>query len=226
MPSCCRRQQRRKLRLQSPPSRPSSSLPPNVHRLHRTHPLPVEPKAPEGFVYRTARRLHGVKSPLLSFSTLRDDFKTTVSSLDFVTGRPVDKTRPQLLDLMDIGYVEKFISRVKPWVQPDGFIHFDDFSPDPPKAGDSRPFTYHRRACVFATTLEVWMENCEIEKPEDSLIEKTTWTQRRYVCSANDPLNYKCILIEERLVTKLPPGGWVWKITRNGYGSLRHHITT
>ncbi|OAA61401.1 hypothetical protein ISF_05480 [Cordyceps fumosorosea ARSEF 2679] len=141
-----------------------------MHRHQRTEPPPPKRKIPEAFAMHTARPLHAVTKPSLPLAMLKNNFRTTVTPLDFATGKPLNSDSPVLLDLASVAYMRDFVSRGKPWAN-----GLDDFFSDPPKASETRAMVGYRVATDFADTLSAWVENCESQKAEDSLLFSSPW---------------------------------------------------
>ncbi|KAK8141115.1 hypothetical protein G3M48_000762, partial [Beauveria asiatica] len=100
-----------------------------MHPYQRTESHHPRPTIPEDFVLATARPLHAITKPSLTRSALKN-FRTTVTTLDFATGKPTNPSSPTLLSLKGVAYIRDFVRRAKPWIQPDGQEGFEDFLPD------------------------------------------------------------------------------------------------
>ncbi|KAM3507393.1 hypothetical protein MY11210_007174 [Beauveria gryllotalpidicola] len=146
-----------------------------MHPYQRTEPRHPRPTIPEDFVLTTARPLHAITKPSLTRSALKN-FRTTVTTLDFATGKPTNPSSPTLLSLESVAYIRDFVRRAKPWIQPDGQEGFEDFLPDDRRKATDTAALYHNRAAAeFATTLEVWAVNSQNQTVEDSLLRRTPW---------------------------------------------------
>ncbi|OAQ96980.1 hypothetical protein LLEC1_06984, partial [Akanthomyces lecanii] len=160
---------------QPAPARPSSTSPSTTHR-HQDYELRL-PKAtaPARFVRRIAKPLHAIAKPSLTYGAL-NDFRTSVTKMEFATGEPINSKQPKLLKLLSVDHVRDFVCRGKPWVMFTGEIRFHNFLPDPPKARHTAARTHHRAAELFATTLEVWAVNCESQRAADPLLFTSSWS--------------------------------------------------
>lgn len=119
----------------------------------------------------TLNRLGQVTDPSLDAEML-GQYRATVHSLDFDSGRPLDRKQPVLLELMNLSKLEGCIDLVRPWELCDGsFYNYE------PRAEDTRPPSdcHIRDASSFVHSLQAYLDHKADEIPGGTVLEMTAW---------------------------------------------------